>query len=128
LTSEIKGLAERQMALQSSSVSSLIPCPKCKTLFQNIEDVIAHNDLEHPKIIEKTIEKPIEKIVEKPGPLKPEHLPAVFDHVLKCDEKGCEWVPQFKTEAAKKGLEKMGYVEREEAKRGEAESKYESLI
>jgi len=103
-----------------------VPCPGCKALI-NLNDFPEHYAIEyantHPPV---TVEKPVEKIVEKPTPLKPETLPAMFDHILKCDEKGCEWVAQFKTDVAKKSLEKIGFVERgkEEGKSEE----YESLI
>jgi len=88
-----------------------VTCPGCKALI-NLDDFPGHYADNHPKVIEKIVEKPVEKIVETPAPMTPNTLPAVFDHILKCEQGKCEWVQQFKTDEAKKSLEKMGYVER----------------
>jgi len=113
-----KPLVQSLNSLLSSNPSKgVVTCPGCKALI-DFDEFAGHYAESHPKIVEKPtekiVEKPVEKIVEKPSPLTPDKLDAVFDHVLKCDEKGCEWVPRFKSESGKKALEKMGYVERGE--------------
>jgi len=115
---EIKGLAERQGTIQlsSSPEKGPVPCPGCKALI-NLNDFPAHYADEYARLHPpQIVEKPVEKIVEKPTPLTPDKLDAVFDHVLKCDEKGCEWLPRFKSESGKKALEKMGFAERAKEK------------
>jgi len=111
---EIKGLAERQGTLQSSSSPEVGPvtCPGCKALI-NLNEFPGHYADEYARLHPpQIVEKPVEKMVEKPTPMTPNTLPAVFDHILNCEQGKCEWVEQFKTEAAKKGLEKIGFVER----------------
>jgi len=106
-----------------------VPCPGCKALI-NLNDFPEHYAIEyantHPPL---TVEKPVEKIVEKSAPMTPNTLPAVFDHILKCEQGKCEWVEQFKTDGAKKSLEKMGYVEKgKEAAKSPGEQGPEPLI
>ena len=117
LAEQIKELADRMGKIEtmisktgsSGPQAEAVVCPKCRVPFLSIEDFTGHYDDAHPKIVEK--EKPVEKIVEKPAAMTPQTLPAVFDHILKCEQGKCEWVEQFRT-AAKKGLEKIGFVEK----------------
>jgi len=110
----------------SSQQPEVVSCPGCKGLV-NLNDFPGHYADEYARLHPpQIVEKPVEKIVEKPAPMRPDTLPAVFDHILKCEQGKCEWVEQFKTEAAKKGLEKIGFVERG---KGEAKpEEYKPLI
>jgi len=136
LAEQVRELGDRMgkvetMVLKTGSSSQqpeVVVCPTCKVPFLSIGDFTGHFSDAHPRIVEKVVEKPVEKIVDKPTPLTPGTLPAMFDHILKCDEKGCEWVAQFKTDAAKKSLEKIGFVERGREAKPPEEQGYESLI
>ena len=125
-----KPLVERLSSLLSSSPEvGPVPCPGCKALI-NLNDFPGHYADEYARLHPpQIVEKPVEKIVEKPTPMTPQTLPAVFDHILKCEQGKCEWVEQFKSDTAKKSLEKIGFVERgKEKPAGEQGEGYRPLI